>query len=192
VQYTARSLIDVLSFLSCSVRQDEADILGDRIAIMAEGQLRCAGSSLYLKTLYGVGYQLTIEKNTGGNAKMIESVSKSTTNQFDEDSEVFTNSPKFEPMISRAYDVDDDKDGEGILVNDETIDDTLLTLVTGAVPEATLSNDVGTEVRYQLPIGSSDKFAAMFTRLDREVDKGNIVSYGVSITTLGKLAWSYV
>lgn len=30
-------------------RQDEADILGDRIAIMAEGRLRCAGSSLFLK-----------------------------------------------------------------------------------------------------------------------------------------------
>jgi ATP-binding cassette, subfamily A (ABC1), member 3 len=41
---------------------DEADILGDRIAIMSEGQLRCAGSSLFLKKHYGVGYQLTIEK----------------------------------------------------------------------------------------------------------------------------------
>jgi ATP-binding cassette, subfamily A (ABC1), member 3 len=41
---------------------DEADILGDRIAIMAEGRLRCQGSSLFLKKTYGVGYQLTIEK----------------------------------------------------------------------------------------------------------------------------------
>ena len=29
---------------------------------MAEGQLRCLGSSLFLKKFYGVGYQLTIEK----------------------------------------------------------------------------------------------------------------------------------
>jgi hypothetical protein len=29
---------------------------------MAEGQLRCAGSALFLKKQYGVGYQLTIEK----------------------------------------------------------------------------------------------------------------------------------
>lgn len=42
---------------------DEADVLGDRIAIMAEGQLRCAGSPLFLKKHYGVGYQLTIEKD---------------------------------------------------------------------------------------------------------------------------------
>jgi len=43
--------------------------LGDRIAIMAEGQLRCVGSSLFLKKTYGVGYQLTIERL---NAKHLE------------------------------------------------------------------------------------------------------------------------
>jgi len=33
---------------------DEADLLGDRIAIMAEGDLQCAGSSLFLKKRYGI------------------------------------------------------------------------------------------------------------------------------------------
>ncbi|ETO60198.1 hypothetical protein F444_21574 [Phytophthora nicotianae P1976] len=42
---------------------DEADILGDRIAIMAEGELRCCGSSLFLKNQYGAGYNLTIVKD---------------------------------------------------------------------------------------------------------------------------------
>lgn len=41
---------------------DEADILGDRIAIMAEGDVQCTGSSLFLKNKYGVGYNLTIAK----------------------------------------------------------------------------------------------------------------------------------
>ncbi|XP_048579731.1 phospholipid-transporting ATPase ABCA3 isoform X2 [Nematostella vectensis] len=41
---------------------DEADFLGDRIAIMADGQLRCCGSSLFLKSRYGVGYHLTLVK----------------------------------------------------------------------------------------------------------------------------------
>lgn len=45
---------------------DEADLLSDEIAIMAEGQLRCHGSSLSLKKKYGVGYQLTIIKNNSG------------------------------------------------------------------------------------------------------------------------------
>jgi len=41
---------------------DEADLLGDRIAIMAEGELRCCGSSLFLKKRYGAGYCLTLIK----------------------------------------------------------------------------------------------------------------------------------
>ncbi|KAM7263046.1 hypothetical protein ACFE04_000729 [Oxalis oulophora] len=42
---------------------DEADELGDRIAIMANGSLKCCGSSIYLKHQYGVGYTLTIVKS---------------------------------------------------------------------------------------------------------------------------------
>ena len=43
---------------------DEADLLGDRIAIMAEGKLRCSGSSLFLKSRYGVGYHMTLVKKS--------------------------------------------------------------------------------------------------------------------------------
>ena len=39
---------------------DEADMLGDRIGIMAEGQMQCVGSSLFLKNHYGAGYHLTL------------------------------------------------------------------------------------------------------------------------------------
>jgi hypothetical protein len=38
----------------CGVRWHEADILGDRIAIMAEGHLQCCGSSLFLKGELGM------------------------------------------------------------------------------------------------------------------------------------------
>jgi len=41
---------------------DEADLLGDRIAIMGDGKLRCCGSSLFLKQKFGVGYNMTVEK----------------------------------------------------------------------------------------------------------------------------------
>lgn len=39
---------------------DEADILGDRIAIISHGKLRCCGSSLFLKKSFGSGYYLTL------------------------------------------------------------------------------------------------------------------------------------
>ena len=39
---------------------EEADILGDRIAIMAAGRIRSSGSSLYLKSKFNAGYLLSI------------------------------------------------------------------------------------------------------------------------------------
>ena len=39
---------------------DEADELGDRIAIMSKGKLKCCGSSLFLKKKYGLGLLIEI------------------------------------------------------------------------------------------------------------------------------------
>ena len=48
--------VAVLSYM------DEADLLGDRIAIMSDGKLRCCGSSLFLKSKFGIGYHLTMTR----------------------------------------------------------------------------------------------------------------------------------
>ena len=85
--YARRSTWDLLmehkkerTILLTTHYMEEADLLGDRIAIMAEGQVRCAGSSHFLKERYmcflyggwvhsqgycyryGVGYHLTMVK----------------------------------------------------------------------------------------------------------------------------------
>ena len=39
---------------------DEADVLGDRIAIIASGSLQCVGTSMFLRRQFGNGYLLTI------------------------------------------------------------------------------------------------------------------------------------
>lgn len=39
---------------------EEADVLADRIGIMAHGKLRCIGNSLHLKTKFGDGYRINI------------------------------------------------------------------------------------------------------------------------------------
>ncbi|GAB5372764.1 hypothetical protein AAMO2058_001692700, partial [Amorphochlora amoebiformis] len=43
---------------------DEADLLGDRIAILANGRLRCYGTSMFLKARLGSGYQLDMIKSS--------------------------------------------------------------------------------------------------------------------------------
>uniref|UniRef100_A0A672NMD9 ATP-binding cassette sub-family A member 3-like n=1 Tax=Sinocyclocheilus grahami TaxID=75366 RepID=A0A672NMD9_SINGR len=50
---------------------DEADLLGDRIAIMASGELQCCGSSLFLKNKYGAGYHMVIVKDAFCNVSEI-------------------------------------------------------------------------------------------------------------------------
>lgn len=42
---------------------EEADVLGDRIFIMAKGRPRCYGTPIYLKNIFGFGYQLRIAKD---------------------------------------------------------------------------------------------------------------------------------
>ena len=43
---------------------EEADVLGDRIAIMSEGQVKCCGSPMFLKRNLGAGFTLTITKES--------------------------------------------------------------------------------------------------------------------------------
>merc|ERR1711871_568275 len=58
---------------------DEADLLGDRIAIMGHGKLKCCGSSLFLKKAFDVGYSMTLEKKEAHrfNASNVDSLVKS-------------------------------------------------------------------------------------------------------------------
>ena len=56
---------------------DEADILGDRIGIMSMGKVKALGSSIFLKTKFGVGYNLTVVKtNSEPNPEIISYLEK--------------------------------------------------------------------------------------------------------------------
>ncbi|OXA51099.1 ATP-binding cassette sub-family A member 3 [Folsomia candida] len=55
---------------------EEADVLGDRIAIMAQGKVQCSGSSMFLKKYFGAGYtfHFTMTGNNGNNGDSILAV----------------------------------------------------------------------------------------------------------------------
>ncbi|XP_051851187.1 ATP-binding cassette sub-family A member 10-like [Antechinus flavipes] len=42
---------------------DEADLLADRKVFISSGRLKCAGSSLFLKRKWGIGYHLSLHRN---------------------------------------------------------------------------------------------------------------------------------
>ncbi|KAL0893030.1 hypothetical protein ABMA27_014684 [Loxostege sticticalis] len=50
---------------------DEADVLGDRIAILSGGHLQCVGTPYFLKKHYGIGYKLTIVKGENCNVEEV-------------------------------------------------------------------------------------------------------------------------
>ncbi|KAL3853296.1 hypothetical protein ACJMK2_016847 [Sinanodonta woodiana] len=55
---------------------DEADILGDRIAIMSNGVVKCAGKSMFLKRIFGAGYHMVMVKNKTCNVDRVTAVVK--------------------------------------------------------------------------------------------------------------------
>uniref|UniRef100_A0A8C9D417 ATP binding cassette subfamily A member 10 n=1 Tax=Panthera leo TaxID=9689 RepID=A0A8C9D417_PANLE len=55
---------------------DEADILADRKVFLSNGKLKCAGSSLFLKQKWGIGYHLSLHRNEMCNLERITSLIK--------------------------------------------------------------------------------------------------------------------
>ena len=128
---------------------------------MAEGQLRCVGSSLFLKRKFGVGYQLTIIKNSNVGEEAVE---------------------KEEEPLTQEEESKEDECCVGMDLNG-----VLDGIVKGAVPSASVLSNVGTEMKFQLPIGESARFVGMFKMLDKQIKKHRIEAYGVSVTTLDEV-----
>lgn len=55
---------------------EEADVLGDRIAVIVDGEFKCIGTSLYLKNNFGDGYKITIVTEPSNVKKAIELMAK--------------------------------------------------------------------------------------------------------------------
>uniref|UniRef100_A0A4W4H8L4 P-type phospholipid transporter n=1 Tax=Electrophorus electricus TaxID=8005 RepID=A0A4W4H8L4_ELEEL len=148
---------------------DEADLLGDRIAIISQGRLCCCGSPLFLKARLGMGYYLTAVK---------ESQSRTPNGASLCSSSVFQDN-----VSSMSGDT-----GVGSEVNDsDTIG--LIALAQYYVPGARLVEDVGGEVVVNFPhAASQDGTLTLFlAELDRRQAELGIVSYGLSDTTLEEI-----
>uniref|UniRef100_A0A8C3LPD6 P-type phospholipid transporter n=1 Tax=Chrysolophus pictus TaxID=9089 RepID=A0A8C3LPD6_CHRPC len=93
--YSRRSIWDLLlkyrsgrTIILSTHHMDEADILGDRIAIISQGKLFCSGSPVFLKNCFGSGFYLTLVrkvKNTRtGRTKKSGFLSKRDLNELAE------------------------------------------------------------------------------------------------------------
>ncbi|KAG7461875.1 hypothetical protein MATL_G00195770 [Megalops atlanticus] len=155
---------------------DEADILGDRIAIISHGKMCCSGSSLFLKKCFGSGYYLTLVK--GGAEKMSTQRNGIAQTQAVEREDSSQRSSPDEGIGSQCG---SDPDLSGIKA--------VSVLLWRHVPEAVFLESIGQEITYILPyIGAQDgTFALLFKELDLEMSNLGITSYGISDTTLEEI-----
>ncbi len=138
---------------------EEAE-LGDRIAIMSHGSLRCNGSSLYLKGVYGVGYTLVISKVSQAPASSSSSSSTSTSTSTAGPSRTLSPTSPAQPSA------------------------TIIAFMKEHAPFAQVISDAAGEISYRCPFAESHNFPSLFDALDQNKAKLGIATYGVSVTTL--------
>ena len=137
---------------------DEADLLGDRIAIMGDGKLRCCGSSLFLKKRYGVGYNMTIEKNSAvgfdssGVLKKIKQIVPDASIMTDVGTELtvqlpFASSQKFEELFAEIDASQQDLDMASYGMSVTTMEEVFLKVAAGTDTITTQSKGTGVKVR---------------------------------------------
>ncbi|KAF9208694.1 hypothetical protein BGZ59_010494, partial [Podila verticillata] len=85
---------------------EEADILSDKIAIMTLGRLRCMGTSLHLKELYGSGFRLNVSSKPGRLAEACAAIEQNLMRGMQyRRLDKFTNATTFEFEVSTSGDL---------------------------------------------------------------------------------------
>uniref|UniRef100_A0A8C9XBN0 P-type phospholipid transporter n=1 Tax=Sander lucioperca TaxID=283035 RepID=A0A8C9XBN0_SANLU len=156
---------------------DEAELLGDRIAIISQGKLCCCGSPLFLKSRLGSGYYLTVVKREGLDTSTPSSTSICTSTS------ISTN--KLPPLKDSESSMSEDTG----LGSEESNLAALLSLAQHHIPGARLVEDSGREAVVNLPqAAAKDSSLAVFLfELDQRLTEMGISSYGLSDSTLEEI-----
>ncbi|KAI6072302.1 ATP-binding cassette sub-family A member 7 [Aix galericulata] len=183
---------------------DEAELLGDRIAIIAQGRLRCCGSPLFLKARLGTGYYLTLVKRERAEPGSIPSPPKKSSSGSErsgdtglgseQDSEASTvgRVPVLpgHPWVLRALQslspgCTGSVPGSQPSLSPPDVPQ-LSALIQKLVLGSRLVEDIGHEVLFVLPYsGAKDgAFGELFQELDARLGELGISGYGISDTTL--------
>ncbi|KAK7128111.1 hypothetical protein R3I93_020650 [Phoxinus phoxinus] len=151
---------------------DEADLLGDRIAIISQGKLCCCGTPLFLKARLGTGYYLTLVKREMHRTPSSISTGKLPSNAASKDSE---------SSLSDDTGLGSEENGFDVAA--------LMALAQQYVSDAQLVEDIGREAVINLPHAASEdgSLALFLNELDKRQGEFGVVSYGLSDTTLEEI-----
>ncbi|XP_063057110.1 phospholipid-transporting ATPase ABCA1 [Engraulis encrasicolus] len=179
--YSRRAIWDLLlkyrkdrTIILSTHYMDEAELLGDRIAIISQGKLCCVGSPLYLKAKLGTGYYLTVVKKEVDSRAPSNSASAGKVSL---------------PPVSRDSDSSlSDDTGLGSEDNGPDVP-ALVALAQYHMPESRLVQDLGREAVLNLPhrAGEDGSLALFLAELEKRQQDMGISSYGLSDTTLEEI-----
>uniref|UniRef100_A0AAR2KLF0 P-type phospholipid transporter n=1 Tax=Pygocentrus nattereri TaxID=42514 RepID=A0AAR2KLF0_PYGNA len=176
--YSRRSIWDLLlkyrpgrTVILSTHHMDEADLLSDRVAIISQGRLHCCGSPLFLKSMLGAGFYLTLVRRMKD--------------------ETLSARKEASPLFSCSMSA-----GENecvcvclcVCVGDVN---TITALVHHHVPEARLVEAVGQELTFLLPSrGFKHRaYASLFRELEETLADIGLSSFGVSDTSLEEVSF---
>ncbi|XP_042167957.1 phospholipid-transporting ATPase ABCA1 isoform X1 [Oncorhynchus tshawytscha] len=199
--YARRGIWDLLlkyragrTIILSTHHMDEADILGDRIAIISHGKLCCVGSSLFLKTQLGTGYYLTLVKRDF-DLTLSSCRNSSSSSSVSYSKKVGLPQPQPQALtVLKGDSVSESSSDAGLGSEPEseatTIDVTMISnVIFKHVPAARLVEDLGHELTYVLPYEAAKggAFVELFHEIDDRLSDLGISSYGISDTTLEEI-----
>lgn len=174
------------TLILCTHHLDEAELLGDRVAVVASGSLCCCGSPLFLRRHLGCGYYLTLvkshhsphtqhSKGNSGEPRQEQkpdskgNVAGTTLTQATSDGNSQAPAPDAAPITPSTAQI--------------------LDLVKRHVPEAQLVEELPHQLVLALPYtGALDgSFATVFQELDRQLETLGLTGYGISDTSLEEI-----
>uniref|UniRef100_A0A4X2LSZ3 P-type phospholipid transporter n=1 Tax=Vombatus ursinus TaxID=29139 RepID=A0A4X2LSZ3_VOMUR len=165
--YSRRSIWDLLlkyrsgrTIIMSTHHMDEADLLGDRIAIISQGRLYCSGTPLFLKNCFGTGFYLTLVRKM----KNIQSQGKGCEVCF-----CLAPSLPSETAATRQVNINE-----------------LIEMIRHHVPEAKLVECIGQELIFLLPNKDVKQraYASLFRELEETLPDLGLSSFGISDTPL--------
>ncbi|XP_062988617.1 retinal-specific phospholipid-transporting ATPase ABCA4 [Elgaria multicarinata webbii] len=177
--YSRRSIWDLLlkyrsgrTIILSTHHMDEADILGDRVAIISQGKLHCSGSPVFLKNSFGTGFYLTLVRKM----KNIQSGGAKEATSCSLGSKCSCSCSGCVPT-SKAETVEQELDGDVNELNE---------LIHHHVPEAKLIESIGQELIYLLPSKNFKQrsYASLFRELEETLADVGLSSFGISDTPL--------
>ncbi|KAK1339765.1 hypothetical protein QTO34_018321 [Cnephaeus nilssonii] len=178
--YSRRSIWDLLlkyrpgrTIIMSTHHMDEADLLGDRIAIISRGRLYCAGTPLFLKNCFGTGFYLTLVrkmKSVQGQRTGCEGTCSCASKG------VSIRCPAHAEEIAPEQVLDGD-------MNE------LMEVVRHHVPEAKLVECIGQELIFLLPNKNFKQraYASLFRELEETLADLGLSSFGISDTPLEEI-----